>query len=70
VRYNFGPDFLKLKTIGLKLDFEVLTEEPIQDLKMIERHFLGNKLIREYEFDFGFLIPKSRNTTEFIYDLP
>jgi hypothetical protein len=52
------------------MDFEVLTEEPVQDLKMIERHYLGKKLVREYEFNFGFLIPKSRNTTEFIYDLP
>jgi hypothetical protein len=70
VRYNFGPDFLRLKTIGLKIDFEVLSEEPIKNLTMIERHFLGDKLIREYEFNFGFLIPKSKNSTEFIYDLP
>ena len=70
VKYNFGPDFLKLRTIGLKLDILAITEDPIKDLTLIERHYFENKLIREYEFSFGFLIPKSKNTTEFIYDLP
>ena len=37
---------------------------------MIEKHFLCDNVVREYEFDFGFCMPKSVNSVEFIYDLP
>lgn len=41
VKYHFGPDFLRLKTIGLKVDFSV-GEEGVPSLLMIERHYFKN----------------------------
>lgn len=37
---------------------------------MIERHYFKNRVIKSYEFKFGFCMPKSKNTLEMIYDLP
>ncbi len=37
---------------------------------MIERHFFKNKLVRTYDFEFGFCIPNSTNSWEAIYDVP
>ena len=37
---------------------------------MVERHYFRGKVIRSYEFKFGFVIPSSTNSWEFIYDLP
>ena len=37
---------------------------------MIERHFFRNKLLKSFDFDFGFCIPDSKNTVEHIYDFP
>ena len=69
VKYHFGPDFLRLRTIGLKVEFQV-GEVPVPNLMMIERHYFKEKCIKSYEFKFGFCIPGSKNTLEVIYDLP
>ena len=69
VKYHFGPDFLKLKTIGLKVEFKV-GDKPVPNLLMVERHYFREKCIKSYEFKFGFCIPGSTNTLEVIYDLP
>ena len=37
---------------------------------MIERHFFRNKMLKSFDFDFGFCIPDSKNTVEHIYDFP
>ncbi|ORZ31720.1 delta subunit of GMP phosphodiesterase [Catenaria anguillulae PL171] len=37
---------------------------------MIERHYVGSKLIKSFDFDFGFCIPGSLNTWEIIYTVP
>lgn len=37
---------------------------------MIERHYFRGKLIRNYDFSFGFCIPNSVNSWEAIYDMP
>jgi hypothetical protein len=37
---------------------------------MVERHYFRGKVIRSYDFKFGFVIPDSLNSWEFIYDLP
>ena len=39
IKYHFGPDFLKLKTLALSLEFYVLSDEPIKDLLLIEKHY-------------------------------
>jgi hypothetical protein len=69
VKYHFGPDFLLLKTIGLQVEFTV-ADNPIPNLMMIERHYFKSRVIKSYEFKFGFCMPNSTNTLEMIYDLP
>ena len=69
VKYHFGPDFFSLDTIGLKLQFSV-GDKPIPNFLMIERHYFKNRVIKSYEFRFGFCMPNSQNEIEMIYDLP
>lgn len=37
---------------------------------MIERHYFRNKLLKTFDFEFGFCIPHSNNTCEHIYKFP
>lgn len=37
---------------------------------MIERHYFRERLLKTFDFDFGFCIPSSRNTCEHIYEFP
>lgn len=37
---------------------------------MIERHYFRDRLLKSFDFDFGFLIPNSQNTMEHIYEFP
>ena len=37
---------------------------------MVERHYFRGRVIRDYSFEFGFVIPNSTNAWEYIYDLP
>ena len=69
IKYHLGPDFLKLRTVGLTLNFGI-GPVPINKLEMVERHYFRGKVIRSYDFKFGFVIPGSTNSWEFIYDLP
>ncbi len=69
VKYHFGPDFLKLVTIGLTFEFSI-GAVPVPNLLMIERHYFKGKVIKSYEFKFGFCMPNSTNSLEVIYDLP
>eukprot|EP00043_Microstomoeca_roanoka_P008523 m.82064 g.82064 ORF g.82064 m.82064 type:complete len:207 (-) comp14280_c1_seq1:2645-3265(-) len=69
IRYQFSPDFFKLKTVGATVTFRV-GDKPVPNFRMIERHFFKNKLIKSFDFDFGFCIPESKNTCEHIYEMP
>ena len=69
IRYNLGPDFLKLRTVVLSLTFSI-GDQPIQNMEMVERHYFKGEVIRSYDFKFGFVIPNSTNTWDFTYDLP
>ena len=42
----------------------------VPSFRMIERHYFKGKLLRNYDFTFGFCIPNSTNTWEAIYDMP
>ena len=44
--------------------------KPVKNFRMIERHFFRNKLLKTFDFDFGFCIPNSVNTCEHIYEFP
>nr|CAG4643491.1 EOG090X0D9B [Ilyocryptus agilis] len=69
VRYQFTPQFLKLKTVGATVEF-VVGDKPVNSFRMIERHFFRDRLLKTFDFDFGFCIPNSKNTCEHIYDFP
>ncbi|XP_046740037.1 protein unc-119 homolog isoform X2 [Diprion similis] len=69
VRYQFTPQFLKLKTVGATVEFMV-GSRPVNKFRMIERHFFRDKLLKTFDFEFGFCIPNSKNTCEHIYEFP
>merc|ERR1712136_127730 len=69
VRYQFTPQFLKLKTVGATVEF-VVGEKPVNKFRMIERHFFRDRVLKTFDFEFGFCIPNSKNTCEHIYDFP
>ncbi|KRT78965.1 hypothetical protein AMK59_8030 [Oryctes borbonicus] len=69
VRYQFTPQFLKLKTVGATVEFTV-GSKPVNKFRMIEKHFFRDKLLKTFDFEFGFCIPYSRNTCEHIYEFP
>jgi len=45
-------------------------DNAVKDFRMIERHFLKDKLIKSYDFTFPFCLPNSTNEYEAVYDLP
>jgi len=69
VRYQFTPQFLKLKTVGATVEFTI-GNKPVHKFRMIERHFFREKLLKNFDFEFGFCIPNSKNTCEHIYEFP
>jgi len=69
VRYHFSSDFLRLKTIGATVEF-VVGDKPVKNFRMIERHYFREKLLKSFDFNFGFCIPKSHNACEHIYEFP
>lgn len=69
VRYQFTPQFLKLKTVGATVEF-VVGEKEVKKFRMIEKHYFGERLLKCFDFEFGFCIPHSRNTVEHIYEFP
>lgn len=44
--------------------------KPVNNFRMIERHFFKDHPLETYDFDFGFCIPNSKNTCEHIYEFP
>jgi len=45
VRYQFTPQFLKLNIVGATVEFTV-GSSPVESLRMIERHFFRNTLLK------------------------
>jgi hypothetical protein len=52
IQYDFGADFLQLRTIGTQLTFSIGPHE-VPNFRMIERHYFRNYLIRSFDFTFG-----------------
>lgn len=69
VRYQFTPQFLKLKTVGATVEFTV-GSKCVKNFRMIERHFFQDQLLKTFDFEFGYCIPHSKNTCEHIYEFP
>ena len=45
-------------------------DKPVKGFRMIERHYFRNRVLKVFDFDFGFCMPNSRNTCEHIYEMP
>ncbi|KAF7700206.1 protein unc-119 homolog A [Silurus meridionalis] len=69
VRYQFTPAFLRLRQVGATVEFTV-GDSPINNFRMIERHYFRGRLLKSFDFEFGFCIPNSKNTCEHIYEFP
>lgn len=52
------------------MTFQVGSHEALPNFRMIERHYVGDRLIKSYDFTFGFCIPGSTNTWDTVYDVP
>jgi len=45
-------------------------EKPVNKFRMIERHYFRDRLLKSFDFEFGFVMPHSKNTMEHIYEFP
>ena len=52
-----------------RVEFTVGDKE-VRQFRMVERHYFKNKLLKSFDFDFGFCVPNSRNSCEHIYEMP
>ena len=69
IKYDFSVDVLRLPRISTLLQFSV-GGRPVEDFRMIERHYFRDRLVKNFDFHFGFCIPNSTNTWEAVYDVP
>lgn len=54
---------------SLSVEFSV-GNLPIENFRMIERHYFRERLLKSFDFEFGFCMPSSKNTCEHIYEFP
>lgn len=52
-----------------RVEFTVGTN-PVKNFRMIERHFFRERLLKTFDFEFGYCIPHSKNTCEHVYEFP
>lgn len=57
------------RDVFCRVEFTV-GDKPVSNFRMIERHYFRECLLKNFDFDFGFCIPSSRNTCEHIYEFP
>lgn len=69
IRYQFGPEFLDIRTVGAGLEF-INGNYAVQKLRMVERHYFRGYLLTSYDFTMPFVMPNSRNTWEMVYSKP
>lgn len=60
----FSPFFL-LRSLEFKIG-----PEPLNNFRMIERHYFRDELVKSFDFSFPFCMPLSVNTYEALYDVP
>jgi hypothetical protein len=69
IKYTFSEDVLRLPLIQTSLVFSV-GNIALAGFRMIERHYFRDRLVKSFDFTFGFCIPGSTNTWDSVYDLP
>lgn len=55
--------------VSFRVEFTV-GDKPVNSFRMIERHFFRDRMLKTFDFDFGFCIPNSCNTCEHMYEFP
>ena len=45
-------------------------DKQVNEFRMVERHYFKDMMLKSFDFEFGFCMPRSRNTCEQIYDFP
>ena len=69
IQYQFPKSLLDAKVIDTKIVFAV-GPKPLNNFRMIERHYFRNTLLRSYDFSFGFCIPNTVNSLDASYEVP
>lgn len=55
--------------VNFSVEFTV-GDKPVNNFRMIEKHFYKDRMLKTFDFAFGFCIPNSLNTCEHIYEFP
>ena len=58
-----------LVVVYLSLEFSNGDRE-VERFRMIERHYFRDRLVKSFDFKFGFVPPNTRNSWDVIYDVP
>lgn len=62
---RFVQQCLVLKYFQIEIiSFDSIGPNPIREFRMVERHYFREKLLKSFDFDFGFCIPDSKNACE------
>ncbi|KAI8848228.1 Unc119b [Chytridium lagenaria] len=69
ISYKFTKDILTYPSVGTTLVFAVGPKE-LKSFRMVERHYFKDRLLKSFDFSFGFCIPNSVNTWESVYTMP
>lgn len=67
--YEFPQKILTSKTVGSKLKL-VVGDQLVENLDLIERHYIDDIMVASYRFNFPIFMPNSENNVEFIYSVP
>jgi len=68
IGYTFPGSTVHATSLGTTLVFKN-GDYPIQDLRMIEKHYLGGQNWRQFDYSMPFVPPASGNTWEMQYDI-
>jgi hypothetical protein len=67
--YQFPHEVLKAANIGSQLTL-VVGDKLVKNLNLIERHYIDDQLVANYDFHFPLFMPNSENNIEFMYPVP
>lgn len=71
IKYTLGEEVLLRNTlIQTKLIFSNNRNEPLQNFRMVEKHFLDEVELACYDFTYPFVLPNSTNCWESLYETP
>jgi len=68
IKYNFPRSLLDCSCVNTTLVFQVT--EALSDVRLIERHYFGDTLVKSYDFSFPFCAPNSTNSWDTEYEFP